>query len=57
MFLADMGQDSLWARQKQTLIHSLDIMGELYFKWSDVDFSDIYMVKYSSVAVLTGEKT
>lgn len=31
-------------------------MGELYFKWSDVDFSDIYMVKYSSDAVLTGEK-
>lgn len=36
MYLADRGQDSLWARQKQTLIHSLDITGELYFKWSDV---------------------
>lgn len=35
-YLAGRDQDSLWARQKQTLIHGFDIRGELYFKWSDV---------------------
>lgn len=34
-YLAGRDQDSLWACQKQTLIHGFDIRGELYFKWSD----------------------